>query len=106
DVWNFVRETGLYEVQITVLTAFPGTPLYNRLQKEKRLLRENAWELCTLFDVNFKPTRMSVSELECGFRSLAEKLYSADATKQRKERYRQRWRKLRGRTYDYREVRA
>src|SRR5262249_42905148 len=28
DVLHFVRESGLYEVQITFLTAFPGTPLY------------------------------------------------------------------------------
>ena len=90
DVWNFVRESGLYEVQITILTPFPGTPLYDRLKKAGRLLREDAWELCTLFDVNFKPTHMSVSELESGFRDLAEKLYSADATKERKENYRQR----------------
>lgn len=90
DVWNFVRESGLYEVQITVLTPFPGTPLYDRLKKAGRLLREDAWELCTLFDVNFKPTHMSVSELESGFRDLAEKLYSADVTKERREHYRQR----------------
>ena len=88
-VWNFVRESGLYEVQITILTPFPGTPLYDRLKKAGRLLREDAWELCTLFDVNFKPTHMRVSELESGFRDLAEKLYSADVTKERKENYRQ-----------------
>jgi radical SAM superfamily enzyme YgiQ (UPF0313 family) len=27
DVLNFVRDSGLYEVQVTFLTAFPGTPL-------------------------------------------------------------------------------
>ncbi len=30
-VYEFVDRTGLYEVQITVLTPFPGTPLYRRL---------------------------------------------------------------------------
>ena len=94
-VWNFARESGLYEVQITILTPFPGTPLYDRLQKDERLLRENAWELCTLFDVNFRPTHMSVSELESGFRDLAEKLYSAEATSERREKYRERWRSAR-----------
>jgi radical SAM superfamily enzyme YgiQ (UPF0313 family) len=94
DVWNFVRASGLYEVQITIMTPFPGTPLYTRLQAEGRILRENAWELCTLFDVNFKPDRMSVSELERGFRDLAEKLYSAECTKERREGYRKRLREL------------
>jgi radical SAM superfamily enzyme YgiQ (UPF0313 family) len=95
DVWKFARASGLYEVQITVLTPFPGTPLYARLQKEGRILREDAWELCTLFDVNFRPTDMSVSELESGFRNLAEKLYSAEVTRERREKYRQRWRSAR-----------
>lgn len=90
DVWNFVRASGLYEVQITVMTPFPGTPLYARLNADGRILRENAWELCTLFDVNFKPDRMSVSELERGFRDLAERLYSAACTRERRERYRKR----------------
>lgn len=91
-VWEFARKSGLYEVQITILTPFPGTPLYNRLKKEGRLLRETAWEFCTLFDVNFRPTHMSVSELESGFRNLAEKLYSGSVTKERRERFRERWR--------------
>ncbi len=96
EVWQFVRDSGLYEVQITVLTPFPGTPLYDRLRGEGRLLQEQAWELCTLFDVNFRPTHMSVAELESGFRDLVEKLYSADVTRERKERYRRRWRDLHG----------
>ncbi|MBI5750735.1 MAG: B12-binding domain-containing radical SAM protein, partial [Hydrogenophilales bacterium] len=28
QVWQFVKASGLYEVQITVMTGFPGTPLY------------------------------------------------------------------------------
>ena len=87
DVWQFVRDSGLYEVQITVQTAFPGTPLYDRLLAEGRLLKENAWDLCTLFDVNFRPTHMSIAELEAGLRHLAEKLYSDDFTRERQERY-------------------
>lgn len=78
EIWQFVRDSGLYEVQITVQTAFPGTPLYERLQREGRLLRAEAWELCTLFDVNFRPSDMSVAELEAGLRNLAGRLYNED----------------------------
>lgn len=95
EILNFVRDSGLYEVQITVQTAFPGTPLYDRLRREGRLLREDAWELCTLFDVNFLPTGMSVSELESGLRSLVERLYSEDFTRQRRRNFHRRWRSLR-----------
>ena len=52
-------ETLLFDVQITVLTAFPGTPLYARLLKENRIILPGRWELCTLFDVNHLPKGMS-----------------------------------------------
>jgi radical SAM superfamily enzyme YgiQ (UPF0313 family) len=95
NVWRFVRESDLFEVQITVQTAFPGTPLYDRLLREDRVLREDAWELCTLFDVNFKPANMTVAELETGFRNLLEKLYHLDATNERRGKFFKRQRQLR-----------
>lgn len=87
SVWDFVRASGLYDIQITVQTAFPGTPLYERLRREGRVLREGAWELCTLFDVNFRPSHMSVAELESGFRSLISLIYSAEATQRRRAQF-------------------
>lgn len=97
EVWKFVRDSGLYEVQITVQTAFPGTPLYERLRQQGRLLRENTWELCTLFDVNLKPSGMSVAELESGFLALAGRIYNEDFIKERQDRFLARRRqKMRG----------
>lgn len=87
EIWQFVRDSGLYEVQITVQTAFPGTPLYERLRREGRLLREEAWELCTLFDVNLRPTSMSVAELESGLLGLAARIYSDDFIRERREHF-------------------
>jgi radical SAM superfamily enzyme YgiQ (UPF0313 family) len=95
DVLRFVRESGLFEVQITVQTPFPGTPLYERLRRERRLLREGAWELCTLFDVNFRPSAMSVAQLERGLRDLARDLYDADETRERQRRFLERRRLVR-----------
>ena len=63
DVLRFVRESGLYEVQVTFQTAFPGTPLYARLLREGRVLQPGAWDLCTLFDINFQPKNMTVAQL-------------------------------------------
>ncbi|MDQ3780084.1 MAG: radical SAM protein [Chloroflexota bacterium] len=82
-VREFVAESGLHEVQITVITAFPGTPLYRRLLREGRLLDPTAWEKCTVFDVNVRPLQMSVDELERGFVELARELYSAEAKRAR-----------------------
>ena len=87
NVLQFVRESGLYEVQITFLTAFPGTPLYARLKSERRVLRDGAWELCTLFDINIQPRNMSISALQAGFLALAKTLYSTSETKTRRSRF-------------------
>lgn len=92
DVWDFVQRSGLYDVQITVQTAFPGTPLYERLKREDRLLREEAWELCTLFDVNFQPAQMSVAELEKGLRELGKLIYSDECTQRRREEFHRNYR--------------
>ncbi len=86
-IYEFVEETGLYEVQVTLMTAFPGTPLYQRLLKEGRILQDGAWELCTLFDVNFQPKNMSVQELEKGFRELVGRIYDEDFIDRRRRRF-------------------
>ena len=85
---QFVRESGLYEVQITVQTAFPGTPLYQRLLQEGRLLDPLAWEKCTLFDVNYRPQDMTVRELETGLLELGASLYNAEALRERRRAFR------------------
>lgn len=99
EIWNFVQQSGLYDIQITVQTAFPGTPLYARLKREGRILRDDAWELCTLFDVNFQPAKMSVAELESGLRTLAARIYSAEFTHQRRTEFRANYRRNRRRTF-------
>jgi radical SAM superfamily enzyme YgiQ (UPF0313 family) len=80
----FLRDTGLYEVQITIQTPFPGTPLYERLERDGRLIDPTDWKTCTLFDVNFRPLSMSVEELRRGFRKLAVELYSEEFTSWRR----------------------
>ena len=97
EVFRFVRASGLYEVQTTFLTAFPGTPLYRRLKAEGRILRDRAWDLCTLFDINFQPRNMTVAELQAGFMGLVKKLYNADETAARRAGFRSRLRENRRR---------
>jgi len=83
-----VKKSCLYEVQITFLTAFPGTPLYQRLKQENRIIHDGAWELCTLFDINFVPKNMTVAELQSGFLRLVTHLYSAEETSARRRKFR------------------
>jgi radical SAM superfamily enzyme YgiQ (UPF0313 family) len=91
-VYEFVRECELYEVQVTIMTAFPGTPLYTRLEKEGRLLSPKDWKKCTLFDVNFRPANMEIEELVGGFRKLAVELYSDEFTKWRRNAFKKHFR--------------
>jgi len=86
-VFDFVRATGLYEVQITVMTAFPNAPLYDRLARSGRLIEPEAWESCTLFDVNYRPEKMTVAELENSFRDLARRIYDTKFIEERRRRF-------------------
>jgi hypothetical protein len=85
-------ETEMFDVQITVQTPFPGTPLYARLKREGRLLREGAWETCTLFDVNFRPEQMTPEELRHGFIDLGMRLYSPELTERRRASFEETYR--------------
>jgi radical SAM superfamily enzyme YgiQ (UPF0313 family) len=85
---EFARACELAEVQITILTPFPGTALYKELARAGRLLRPVYWDACTLFDVTFTPARMSADELEQGFRWLMRELYSPLETAKRRRIFR------------------
>lgn len=84
DVADFVDLTNPFDVQITVLTPFPGTALYDRLMDEGRILRPGAWEMCTLFDVNFVPLGMTVEDLEAGLVRLGRYIYSQECLDRRR----------------------
>ena len=98
QILEFVREAELFEVQITVPTAFPGTPFHYRLKREGRLIEEGRWETCTLFDINFEPADISRDQLSRGFKRLARELYGEEFTRWRRDRFKQRLReRTRGR---------
>jgi len=70
--------------RFAVVTPFPNTPLYNRLQAEGRILTRN-WELYDAQHVVFQPRHMTVRELEQGVEAAWKHAYS----------YRSIWRRLR-----------
>lgn len=88
QVFEFVKDSGLYEVQVTIQTPFPGTPLYHRLEEAGRIIQPQAWNKCTLFDINYVPQNMSVEQLQDGFKKLVVKLYSEDFTNFRRNNFR------------------
>lgn len=80
---EFILNSPLAEVQVTLQTPFPGTTLYRTLSAEGRLLTERGWSAYTLFDVTYRPDRMSVKELEAGFRDVVTRVFSSNATHRR-----------------------
>ena len=91
DVYRFAEEVAPFDVQVTLPTPFPGTPFYQSLKKQGRLLEDEAWGKCTLFDVNFRPAHMTPDELRAGFRDLVVKLYSESFTQYRREEFKRQW---------------
>jgi radical SAM superfamily enzyme YgiQ (UPF0313 family) len=94
-VAEFADTIGLAEVQITVLTPFPGTPLYASLLAQGRILSPGDWGGCTLFDVTFRPAKMTVRQLEEGLLDVFRRVYEPEAVKQRKHHFHEQHREAR-----------
>ena len=87
QIWDFIQRSELYEIQLTLLTPFPGTPLYDRFLRAGRLIEPTAWEKRTLFDVTFQPAHLSVEELRKGLHALATKVYCREFTDFRRRQF-------------------
>lgn len=59
----------------TILTPFPGTPLFNELKKQGRILTTE-WEQYTMFNPVFQPKQMNPDELKKGVLSLYQQFYA------------------------------
>ena len=62
-------------VEINILTPYPGTPLYERLDKAGRILTKD-WSKYNQVDVVYQPKHMSPDELWQGARRVAKEFYS------------------------------
>jgi len=97
DIFTFVRDAGLFDVQITMPTPFPGTPMYRQYAMEGRLTHPTDWERYTLFDLNFRPMGMTATQLVDGFHALSKRLYSEEFTKWRRTQFLRQYRAARRR---------
>ncbi|HEX9058939.1 MAG TPA: DUF4070 domain-containing protein, partial [Clostridia bacterium] len=79
---RFVIENNLFGTSFTILTPFPGTRLFSRLESENRILHR-CWDQYTCFDVVYKPKLMSIEELNEGFKWLYQEVYSSQVTSRR-----------------------
>ena len=71
----WIEEQRLECATFHILTPYPGTPLFRRLEAEGRLLHRD-WELYDTAHAVFRPLRMSAEELETGYAWLYRRLFS------------------------------
>jgi radical SAM superfamily enzyme YgiQ (UPF0313 family) len=90
---QFILDSQLADVQLTLQTPFPGTALYRRLQRAGRLLPGRGWSYYSLFDVTYQPDLLSVSELEAAFREVVCTVFSEQAAARRNEIRKTIWRR-------------
>lgn len=75
---EFAIETKIDLPRFAVVTPFPNTPLFQRLEAEGRILTRN-WELYDAQHVVFQPKNMSVQELQEGIELAWKHAYSWSA---------------------------
>ena len=82
---EFLEFAPFGEIQVTLQTPFPGTKLFEQMQRDNRLLFDD-FSRYTLFDVTFEPDAMSVEDLRTAFRNLITRVYGRDASLRRAKR--------------------
>lgn len=79
DVFEFTQESianlGLDSARFSILTPYPGTPLYKKLEDEGRILTRD-WSKYNRKTVVFEPKNMSKEELQNGFQRVTTKFNS------------------------------
>ncbi len=75
DAFRMIKELNIDIVDFCVLTPFPGTPIYNMLKKEGRILTKD-WSKYNLKTVVFEPKNMTPDELKQGIIKIYSEFYS------------------------------
>lgn len=72
---DFIKKNKIYVSAIWILTPYPGTRLFSKLESEGRILHKN-WNLYDSKHVVFKPKHMSAETLQNGYYWLYQNIYS------------------------------
>ena len=76
ETLDFLEDAGVQNATFNILTPYPGTPLFSRLESQKRILTRNWSRYNGRTDVVFEPKQMSAGELLAGFRYANARFYS------------------------------
>jgi radical SAM superfamily enzyme YgiQ (UPF0313 family) len=86
DTIAFLEKAGVQNATFNILTPFPGTPLFRRMEAEGRILTRDWRKYNSRDDVVYQPTRMSIAELLVGVRYANERFYSLSSMAKRLSR--------------------
>lgn len=75
---DFAKSIDAYQIQPAILTPFPGTPVYEGMQAEGRMIARN-WNWFDMTNVTFQPKNMSPWELQEEFVRAIDTFYSAES---------------------------
>ena len=73
---RFIERSGIQVAMVGLLTALPRTPLYQRLQREGRLLEDTEHGDNTRLGTNFVPKRMEYDAMVRAYHGLYRRLFS------------------------------
>ena len=76
DTIRFLEQNGVQNATFNMLTPYPGTPLFHRLEREGRILTRDWDKYNGRTDVVFQPKHMSCEELQRGFDAVNRRVYS------------------------------
>jgi radical SAM superfamily enzyme YgiQ (UPF0313 family) len=89
---NFAVESGLDFASFHILTPYPGTPFYDQMKREGRLLvPDGHWQKFDTQHVVFRPRKMTPWELQEGFRWLWREFVSLKSIWKRAGGTKHRW---------------
>jgi radical SAM superfamily enzyme YgiQ (UPF0313 family) len=74
--FDFIRKTRIAAAQFHILTPFPGTRLYGRMEKDGRII-DRDWSKYHTSEVVFQPAKMTIKELQDGYNWIFRETYSA-----------------------------
>jgi radical SAM superfamily enzyme YgiQ (UPF0313 family) len=76
---DMIKNLKIDVADFCILTPFPGTPLYNRLEKEKRI-KSKDWSKYTMKNIVFEHKNMTSKELLNGVKKMYKEFYSYSYT--------------------------
>ena len=82
ETTKFINKNNIVFSMVNIITPFPASKLYEKLEKEKRILHKN-WEQYNAESVCFKPCLMSEESLQQNHKNIVKEIYSYEGMYER-----------------------